>query len=159
MSNIKYVTNHRKIFKLKIANSSMTTIEEHGKIIKEFLEDINEKIKSNLLVERQKIVGFSASEAATNLFALMLHKKNLVEPNLNINHRFFASERIAENKFNFDMPNKKRVLELLVKQENFRNKLCYGREKESDVVNSAVKNLFEIKQLIEAEIEEKQKNE
>lgn len=73
----------------------MTTIEEHKKIVKEFLDDINEKIRANLLVERQKIIGFTASETATNLFALLLHKKNLVEAGFNVNHRYFASERIS----------------------------------------------------------------
>ena len=120
----------------------MTTIEEHEEIAKEYLEDINEKIKANLLLERQKIIGFSASEAATNLFALFLHKKNLVEPSLSINHRFFASEKIAENKFNINIPNKQVLLKLLVKQEEYRNKLCYGKKKDIELVNSAIKNRY-----------------
>ncbi len=31
----------------------MTTIEEHEKIVREFIEDINEKIRASLTVERQ----------------------------------------------------------------------------------------------------------
>ena len=127
----------------------MTTIEEHKKTAGEFLEDINEKIKANLLVERQKIIGFSASEAATNLFALFLHDKNLVEPSFSINHRFFASKRIAEKKFDFDFFLKEKIIDLLVRQEMYRNKLCYGRAKEEGVVTSAIKNLFELKKIIE----------
>jgi len=72
----------------------MTTIEEHEKIIKEFLDDINEKIKADLLVERQKIIGFAASEAAVNLLAVLLHKKKIIEPSFSINHRYFASSKI-----------------------------------------------------------------
>ena len=136
----------------------MTTIEEHEEIAKEYLEDINEKIKANLLLERQKIIGFSASEAATNLFALFLHKKNLVEPGLSINHRFFASEKIAENKFDIVIPNKETLLKLLVKQEEYRNKLCYGKKKDISLVNSAVENLFEIKKTIEKELGGKNEN-
>ena len=128
----------------------MTSVKEHKKIIIEFLDDINEKIRAGFLVERQKIVGFSASEAAMNLFALLLHKKNLVEPGFNVNHRYFASDRIAENKFNFDIPEKGRLLKLLVAQESYRNKLCYGREKEADIVNSAVDNLFKLKKVIQS---------
>jgi len=127
----------------------MTTIEEHDRTAKELIEDINEKIKANLLVERQKIVGFSASEAATNLFAVLLHKKNIVEPSFNVNHRYFASEKIANDRFNFNIPSKEEIIGLLIKQEDYRNKLCYGREKSADIVLSAVKNLFELKQLIE----------
>lgn len=133
----------------------MTSIEEHGKIVREFLDDINEKIKANLLAERQKIIGFSASEAAVNLFAVLLHKKRIIEPSLNINHRYFASQKIAENKFNFNFPNKDKILSLLISQENYRNKLCYGKEKGTEIVNSAIKNLFELKNLIESELEEK----
>jgi len=135
----------------------MTTIEEHKKIVEEFLDDINEKIKANLLVERQKIVGFAASEASVNLFTLFLHKKKLIEPSFNVNHRYFASLRIAENKFNFDFPGKSKIISLLISQENYRNKLCYGKEKSAEIVNSAVKNLFEFKNLIETELEEKKK--
>src|SRR3989344_2033241 len=125
----------------------MTTIDEHKKIVREFLEDINEKIKAGLLTERQKIIGFSASEAATNLFALLLHSKNLVEPSFSINHRFFSSEKIAEERFDFDIPLKEEIIKLLVQQENYRNKLCYGREKSGEIVNSAIKNLFELKRI------------
>jgi len=127
----------------------MTTIEEHRKIIKEFVDDINEKIKAGLLVERQKIIGFSSSEAATNMFAVYLHERKLVEPSFSVNHRFFASKRIAELKFNFDFPLKERLFELLVAQEMYRNKLCYGRSKDEKIVSDAIKNLFEIKKLIE----------
>ena len=130
----------------------MTTIEEHEKIAKELLEDINEKVRTNLLVERQKIIGFAASEAATNLFAVLLHKKKLVEPGFNVNHRFFSSKKIAEDRFNFDILKKEKILDLLVKQEDYRNKLCYGREKEANIVHSAIKNLFELKILIEDEL-------
>ena len=128
----------------------MTTIEEHNKIIKGFLDDINEKIRANLLVERQKIIGFSASEAATNLFAILLHKKSLVEPGFNVNHRFFASEKIANVKFDYEFPKKEEIIQLLVNQEGFRDKLCYGKEKAADIVDSAVKNLFKLKELIDS---------
>lgn len=132
----------------------MTTIEEHREIAKEFLEDINEKIRANLLMERQKIIGFAASESATNLFAVFLHSKNLIEPSFSINHRFFASLRIAERKFDFDFPKKEEILKLLVKQEDFRNKICYGKSKNLEIVENAIKNLFEIKRIIDKELEE-----
>ena len=135
----------------------MTTIEEHKKIVKEFLDDINEKIKANLLAERQKIIGFAASEASVNLLAILLHKKKLIEPSFNINHRYFASLKIAENIFDFDIPKKQKILNLLINQESYRNKLCYGKEKNAEIINSAIKNLFELKNLIEAELGGKRK--
>jgi len=93
----------------------MTTIEEHKKIVNECIDDINEKIKAGLLVDRQKIVGFAASEAASNLFAIFLHHKSLVEPGFNVNHRYFSSEKIAKNKFNFEFPEKEEIISLLIK--------------------------------------------
>ena len=132
----------------------MATVEEHSKIVKQFLDDINEKIRANLLVERQKIIGFAASEAVTNLFALMLHKKNFVEPSFNVNPRYFASEKRAKDKFDFDFPKKEEIINLLVNQEGYRDKLCYGKEKEVKIVNSAIKNLFDTKKLIESIIGE-----
>ena len=107
------------------------------------------------MVERQKIIGFAASEAAVNLLAVFLHKKNFIESGFNINHRHFVSLKIAENVFNIDFPSKNKILNLLVSQESYRNKLCYGKEKSAEIVNSATKNLFELKDLIESELEEK----
>ena len=127
----------------------MTTLEEHKKILKELLDDINEKIHLGIAVERQKIVGFAASEASANIFAIYLHKNSLISTGFSINHRFFASDRKAEEAFSFDFPKKAEILEMLVKQEDLRNKLCYGGDKESSTVDSAIKNLFKLKELIE----------
>jgi len=128
----------------------MTTTEEHEKTAREFLDDINEKIKANLLIERQKIIGFAASEASANLFAASLHRSNLIEPGFNVNHRHFGSLKMAESSFNFDFPNKNKILNLLVNQESYRNKLCYGKEKSLEIVNSTIENLFELKKLLES---------
>lgn len=127
----------------------MTSIEEHEKNIKELTEDINEKVRSNLIVERQKLIGFSTSEIACDLFALLLHKKNLISPGFNINHRFFVSEKRAREKFGFDFPEKEKLLPLLVKQEKYRTLLCYGREKEIHVVVEAIENMNKIKETVE----------
>jgi len=152
ISNIKYVIYNRKIFKDKILYQIMTTIEEHKKILEELEEDINEKIRAKLLSRRQKIIGFTTSEASTNLFALFLHIKNLIPPGLNINHRFFVSSKRAEDKFKFNFPRKEEILSFMVKQEEFRTKLCYGKDKEAKLVEESIKNFFKLKSLIEKEI-------
>lgn len=133
----------------------MTTIDEHKETVKEYIDDINEKIRLNLLLDRQKIIGFASSEAATNLFSILLHSKNLIEPSFSINHRFFSSIKIAEKRFTFEFPQKNKILDLLVKQEEYRYKLCYGKKKNLELVNSAIKNLFELKELIDNELEAK----
>lgn len=127
----------------------MVSEEEHKKIIKELFEDINEKMRSNLIVERQKLIGFSASEIACNLFALFLHKYKIISPGFNINHRFFISEKFAREKFNFDFPYKNKLISLLVLQEKYRTLLCYGREKSRKTVEECIRNVYSIKEIIE----------
>jgi len=132
----------------------MTSENEHRKIIKELLEDLNEKIRNDLLLQRQKIIGFSTSELSCNLFALLLHKKNMIPMGFNVNHRFFVSEKSAKNKFNFDFPNKSKLLTFLVEQERHRTLLCYGKDKDKKTVENAIKIMLSIKKIIEEVMEE-----
>ncbi len=127
----------------------MTSIQEHEETVKELVDDINEKLRAGLLLKRQKLVGFAASEASTNLFAILLHKKELISPGFNVNHKFFASLKRANDVFKENFEKKNELLKLLVEQESFRDKLCYGKAKSEGLVNEAVKNLFELKSLIE----------
>lgn len=39
----------------------MAAVEEHVKNAKELMKDIDEKIRSDLIAERQKLIGFAAS--------------------------------------------------------------------------------------------------
>ena len=128
----------------------MVSVEEHKRALAEFLKDIEEKVRSDLIVERQRLIGFAASEASCDIFAIFLHKKNLITPGFNINHRFFASEKAAKSKFNMDFPEKQTLLPLLVKQDEYRSILCYGKAKEKGKVEIAVQNLYKIKKLIES---------
>ncbi len=133
----------------------MPTINEHKKTARELIDDINEKIRTGNTVNRQKIVGFACSEASANLFAFFLHKKELIPPGYNINHRFFASIQRAKKTYAFAFEDKDRILELLVEQEKYRNILCYGKEKDTSIVNNAISNLFKLKNLIEEKTGEK----
>ena len=133
----------------------MTSIEEHRKSIASLLKDMEDKIKTDTIVEMQKLIGFSCSEAACNIFALLLHRKSLITPGFNINHRFFASAKTANQKFNFEFQRKSDLLSLLVKQEDFREILCYGREKERPLIEACIKNVYTIKKIVEEAIGEK----
>ena len=101
----------------EIIQQGMTTEEEHKTIQDELEEDLNEKISRGIIGKRQKLIGFSTSEASANLFARLLHKLSLISPGFNVNHRFFASLERAKEKFGFELQNKDKILELLVKQE------------------------------------------
>ena len=127
----------------------MTSIEEHRKSISNLLKDVEDKVKAGTILEMQKLIGFSCSEAACNIFALFLHKKNLITAGFNVNHRFFASDKIARQKFAFEFQKKSELLNLLVKQENFRELICYGREKEKPLIENCIKNVYAIKEIAE----------
>lgn len=129
----------------------MTSVEEHIRNIKQLLNDVEEKIRSDLILERQKLVGFATSEITCELLALLLHKKNLISPGFNVNHRFLASEKSARERFNFSFPKKEELIPLLVSQENYRTLLCYGKSKERKVIEDAIRNMQKIKMMIEKE--------
>ncbi len=132
----------------------MASIEEHKKTIKELEEDIEEKIRMGIVAERQKIIGFAASEASVNCFAILLHKKNLISAGFNVNHKWFASAERAKEKFYGDFQHKSKILELLVREEQLRDRLCYGRSKSAEEAEEAVKIFFELKKIIEKEVGE-----
>ncbi len=127
----------------------MPSIEEHEKTAQELIEDIEEKIRLGIVVKRQKIIGFAVSEASANLFAIFLHKNKLVDSGFHVNHLFFASKKRAENTFLSEFKHKDPVLSLLVRIEELRNRLCYGRDKEAKEVNESVELLFKLKKLLE----------
>ena len=83
------------------------------------------------------------------MLALFLHKRNLIPPGFNVNHRFFSSEKSARERFDFDFPDKNKLMRLLVSQENYRTLLCYGKSKERKVVEGAIENMQQIKDVIE----------
>lgn len=132
----------------------MTSEEEHRKIIRELIEDLNEKIRSDLIVQRQKIVGFSTSEISCNLLELFLHRNNLVSPGFKVNHRFFTSEKSAIKKLGFDFPEKNTLISFLISQEKYRTLLCYGRNKDRETVEESIKTMQSIKKAIEKEMGE-----
>lgn len=132
----------------------MTAPDEHRKAVQQFLEDIQEKIRADLLVERQKIIGFTTSEAATNLLEYFLHKKEVIPAGFRVNHRYFTSERKAQSYLDFEFPHKKEIISLMIKQEEFRDVLCYGKEKEREKVSAAIINLNKVKTIITQELGE-----
>lgn len=132
----------------------MTKTEEHKASIKAFLEDINEKIMAKKLFERQKIVGFDVSEASVNIFELYLHRKNLITEGYNVNHRFFSSKKMADDRFPFPFPKKDQIISYMVDIENTTTKLCYGKSKRLEDVEKAIKLFLALKGTIEKELGE-----
>ncbi len=129
----------------------MTSIEAHIGNVRDLVEDIQEKMRAGIAVKRQKLISFAYSEASCDLLAILLHKESLIDPGFNVNHMFFSSDKIAGQKFSFEFPCKDRLISLLVKQEEYRNILCYEKPKEESSVDSSIENFFKIKKIIELE--------
>ena len=132
----------------------MTSLEQHKNNLHQFLDDIKEKVRAGLLLERQKIIGFAASGASTNLLEYFFHKKNLISLGFNVNHNYFASAQRAKQHLNFYFPRKEELIGWMVEQDRYRNLLCYGKEKELKVIEEAIANLNRIKKAIEEELGE-----
>lgn len=132
----------------------MTSLEEHKKNVQQFIDDINEKIKADLLVERQKIIAFAASEAATNLLEYYLHKKEVISAGFKVNHRYFSSEKRAERYLDFPFIKKSEIISLMIQQEELRDLLCYGKQKNREKVEEAISTLMKLKNLITQELGE-----
>ena len=129
----------------------MTSLDAHIESAKLFMKDVEEKLHAEKAFEMQKIVAFACSEASCDLFAILLHKKNLIDPGFNVNHRFFMSDKKAKEIFDYQIPSKTSLLKLLVRQEEYRNKICYGKPKPQKDVIDCIKNLYSIKKLVEKE--------
>src|SRR3989344_4228635 len=123
MNNRKDVMGNIKFIYSLVLVPSMTSPDEHIKNIRQFIDDINEKIKADLLIGRQKIIAFAASEAATNMVEYYLHKKEAISAGFKVNHRYFSSEKRAERYLDFLFPKKAEIIILMIQQEELRDLL------------------------------------
>ena len=73
---------------------------------------------------------------------------------MTLNHNHFSSERRASRTLEFDFPHKKEILNLMIKQEELRDLLCYGKEKQIGTVQEAIANVQQLKKIIEKELGE-----
>lgn len=123
-------------------------IESHLENLKEGIREIDEAISAGL-EKKQRTLGFHASAAAIDMLELILHKFNLIDFGFNIKHEWFNSKRRVAEKFGFDFPKKKEILEIIPKIENVRNKLCYGKRQESFVLENLVRDFNSLRKIFE----------
>lgn len=119
-------------------------IEDHWKNLKESLEVLGDSIEKGL-IERQRTIGFNASAAATDMLEILLHQKSLIDPGFVVKHDWFNSRRKLEEKFHFDFPSKKEILELMFKIEEKRNILCYGKPQKVELIEKTILDFNQLK--------------
>jgi len=123
-------------------------IEEHEDAYKEHLENINKCVEEGV-VDNQRNIGYNVSQGSVELFAIYLHKLNLVQSSGDqFNHRVFKSRFLSEKKIPLEFPEKKKILELMKKIELERNALCYGKRKSEKRVGEIVRDFQKLRKLI-----------
>src|SRR3989344_7238926 len=121
-------------------------IETHHIKLKETLEVIKECIEKGLS-ERQQTFGFATSAAAADMLELLLHKEGLIDPGFIIKHEWLKSKNQIKEKFPFDFPQKKEILDLLIKIEEKRNILCYGSPQKTETLQEVADTFIKLKKM------------
>ncbi|MBI2632062.1 hypothetical protein HYW75_03600 [Candidatus Pacearchaeota archaeon] len=128
-------------------------IEDHNKRLQESLKVIEESIEKGI-VERQRTIGFSISAACSDMFEILLHKKDLISPGFMIKHERFNSQNKIKEKFPFDFPRKEETIKLISEIEKMRNPLCYGKPQKEDSIKKVIENFNKLKEIFKEEINE-----
>lgn len=126
-------------------------IEDHKKRLEESLKTIEESIEKGI-IERQRNIGFNTSAAAADMLEIFLHKKSLIDPGAVIKHEWLKSKKAIRNKFQFDFPNKDKILELIFKIEEKRNSLCYGKPQKPETIQELIDNFNKLKYILKDEV-------
>lgn len=127
--------------------------EEHEKAYQEHLKNIERAIDEGI-EENQRNLGFNISQGAVELFAICLHKLNLIQGSGDqFDHRIFKSQKNLAKKIPPNFPNKEEILELMKKIEEERNALCYGSRKPKARIEKNIENFQNLRKLINKNIQ------
>ncbi len=123
-------------------------VEDHEKAYKEHLKNIERAIEEGL-EENQRNLGFNISQGSVELFAIYLHKLNLIQGSGDqFDHRTFKSKNLLSKKVPPNFPNKKEILELMEILETERNIICYGKRKPEEKIELLLKNFQNLRKII-----------
>ncbi len=123
-------------------------VDKHNERLMESLEVLDESISKDI-VKRQRTISFNCSVASADIFEIYLHQNNLIDPGFTVKHEWFKSKNKIKEKFSFEFPNKKEILNLMEKIEEKRNDLCYGSPKKEEIVKEVILNFNKLKQLFQ----------
>ena len=119
-------------------------IEDHLRNMRESLDAMEESIDRGLS-ERQRNIGFNASAAEIDMLEILLHKKSLIDPGFMIKHEWFNSKNKIAEKFSFEFQKKDELFELIMKIEEKRNILCYGKPQKVEFIQEVIDNFNKLK--------------
>ena len=121
-------------------------IEDHYKQLKESLAVLEENIEKGL-AERQRNIGFNTSAACTDMLEIFLHKQNLIDPGLILKHEWLKSSNKIKEKLPFDFSRKEEILALIMKIEEKRNILCYGKPQKIEAIQEVLSQFNKLKSI------------
>lgn len=120
--------------------------ESHLENLKESIREIERAVREGI-EEKQRTIGFHTSSGAVDMLEIMLYKHNLIDPGFVIKHEWFNSINRLKEKINFEFPNKEKILELMIKIENIRNSLCYGKRRTAEELSPIIESFHELTKL------------
>ena len=133
-------------------------IEEHEKAYEEHKRNIDKAIEEGI-EENQRNIGFNASQGSVELFAIFLHRLNLLQSSGDqFDHRVFKSDNLVKKKVPVDFPSRRRVLDLMRSIEKERTPLCYGSRKTKERVGNVIRNFNELRKVTNKELNRGLKN-
>lgn len=121
-------------------------IEDHLENLKESVREIEDSIKEGLL-QKQRTIGFHTSSGAIDILEIILHKNNLIDSGFIVKHEWFNSKRKITEKFYFDFPHKKEIINHITIIEGIRNKLCYGKRQKEKELEMVIYEFNKLKKL------------
>ena len=132
-------------------------IEEHEKAYREHMGNIERAIE-NGIEENQRNIGYNVSQGSVELFAIYLHKFNLVQGSGDqFDHRIFKSKNMIKKKIPPKFQKREQILEIMKSIESERIPLCYGSRKLKERIEIVIKNFNKLRGIINKELENAKK--
>lgn len=123
-------------------------VEEHEKAYEEHVRNIKRLIEEGF-EENQRNIGYNVSQGSIELFAILLHKKNLIQGSgEQFDHRIFKSKSLIEKKIPAEFPERKKILEIMNAIELERNSICYGKRKQREEIEGMIKKFNQLREVI-----------
>lgn len=112
-------------------------LENHLESYKEHKETIFDwALKIKGIKNSQRVIGTHASRAMVDLLAAYLLKRGLIDPGIQLNHRWFKSTKIMEKLPDF--VDKEEICKDMINLELLCEDLTYGSPKPEEKIKEAI---------------------
>ena len=123
-------------------------IEQHEEAYKEHLNNLKRAIEEGLH-ENQRNISYNVSQGSVELFAIFLHKLNLIQGSgEQFDHRIFKNISLIKEKLPLQFPEKEKILKLMKDIETERSALCYGNRKPIDRIEKMIHSFNNLREII-----------